>query len=138
MLGARLGAGRPLRGMNRHCHLSPALYVQVMRKSVKVTFGAFAFGLIGCGSDAKKLEQLHAEAAVSAAQVDTTRATAVRASIIEHAALDSAAAGLLSQPSKPHLDSLHALVALAEQRFHDANVRNELAQRELTKFMNGR
>lgn len=109
-----------------------------MRKSLKVAVSAVAFALIGCGSDAKKLEQLQAEAAASGAQVDTTRATAVRASIIEHAARDSAAAGLLPQPSKPHLDSLHALVSLAEQRFHDATVRNQLAQRELTKFMNGR
>jgi hypothetical protein len=109
-----------------------------MRKSLRVTVGAFAFALIGCGSDAKKLEQAQAEVAASAAQVDTTKATAVRASIIEHAALDSASAGLLPQPAKPHLDSLHALVTLAAQRFHDANVRHQLAQRELTKFMSGR
>ena len=109
-----------------------------MRKSSNVAAGAFALVLIACGSDAKKLEQLQADVATSAAQIDTTRATAVRASIIEHAARDSAVAGLLPQPSKPHLDSLHALVSLAEQRFHEANVRNQLAQRELTAFMNGR
>jgi hypothetical protein len=107
-----------------------------MRKSLRVAVAAFAFALIGCGSDGKKLEQLQAEVAASGAQVDTTRATAIRAATIERVARDSAAAGLLT--SAPHLDSLHTLVSLAEQRFHDANVRHQLAQRELTKFMNGR
>ncbi len=103
-----------------------------------IATGAFAFAMVGCGSDAKKLEQAQAEVAASAAQVDTTRATALRASSIERAARDSAGAGLLPLPAVPHLDSLHALVTLAEQRFHDANVHHQLAQRELTKFMNGR
>lgn len=105
---------------------------------VRVVLGSIALILVGCESDAHKLERLQAAVAVSSAQVDSARATAVRASYVNTIARDTTDLGVGFHPSKQHLDSLQALARLAEDRFHAANIRQELAQRELAKFMSGR